>query len=292
MKKIIVVLFVVVANIAIVYAQTDREVYSSLREMGLQSLQDRKYSDALRQLKGAQGISDTDVIRQDIRRANDSIDVAFSRAEAVFKAGGNASYQRAIGMFSELLDVRKESYAYIGQCYYVIGNTILAMDYYAKGVENNDALSAYWYADRLRRTDPKNTIPKRIMLYKKALQYVGVRDSLGVEYERLNKVDSSYYWYSRSSSAFSKYNRASLLLNPSNKNKLGKIADDPYKLLEEAADSGYAPAAYYLGMLYRYRSRVKGDKDNETGWKWIECAANLGQSEAKKVLFNKNEYVK
>lgn len=273
-------------------AQSERNIYDSLREGGLRSLRDKKYSDALRQLERAKGIFNTTEINQDIARVNDSIDVAFSRAKELYNTTGDASKQMAIVMFSELTDVRPQSYSYIGLCYSIIGNTTLARDYFEKGVEHDDVLSAYWYAFLLRQTDMNNTTSKRIELYKKATGCVGVEDSLGVEYERLNEIGPAYYWFSQSSSDFSKYRRSCLLLDPDKKNKLGNITDDPYKLLEEAADSDYAPAAYYLGMLHRRNSKSKQDSVNELGWKWIERAANLGHAKAKQELLDKSKYKK
>ena len=295
MKQIIVLVIAVITfhNTAILLAQSnEKDVYTSLRKTGIQSLRNHQYADALRQLEGAKILFDTEEIRQDIKQVNDSIDSLFNIAIASYKTTSKEAVQRAIVLFSELRDVRPKAYAYIAGCYSYLGDSILATDYYQKGISKGDALSALWYAMHLRKTDPQKSTSERIRLYKKATIYESSRDSLGTEYERINRIDSAYYWYARSSSRLSKYNRASLLLNPSYEKALGSIHDDPYKLLEESANLGDAQSAYYLGMLYRYRSTTKGDNDNILGWELIEKAAQLGHSKAKSWLRNKNDYVK
>ena len=298
MKKLLVIIVAILSGM-VSLAQSERDVYNSLRKTGLKSLDNHQYAKALVQFEGAKELYNTIEIQQDIKRVNDSITAAYNRAKRVYNTYGNNAKQRAIVMFSELLDVKTESYAYIGECYYLLGDTILARDYFEKGIVKNDALSAYWYALFLRKTKPKSSISQRILLYKKVTTYVGVTDSLGIEYESLNKVDSAYFWYSKSTSILSKYNRASLLLDTANNNELKGITEDPLKLLEEVANNTNdsnktirAQAAYYLGMLYRYRSKVKGDNNNICGWQWIERAANMGHIEAKRILKNKNEYEK
>ncbi len=298
MKKSFLI-FALLLSMATVFAQTpEQDLYRTLRNAGLESLQNRKYADALRQLEGAQGIVNSDEIHRDIKRVNDSINAAFNRAKNTFYTKGDVAKQRAIVMFSELQGVRIESLAYIGESYYFMGNTILAREYFEKGIAQKDALSAYWYASMLRKIEFKNSTSRRIVLYKMATSFTGVNDSIGIEYERLNINDSAYYWYGKSNSAYSKYNRACLLLNPANASVMAGVSDNPIKLLEDVATDPSndkiirAQAAYYLGMLYRYNSRVKDDKNNTIGWQWIERAANLGHSTAKSILRDKNLYEK
>ena len=275
------------------------KVYRSFVSIGGKALRERRFSDALASFEGAMQINDSEETARLIKTVNDSIDSVYYRATRLYRRTGRQNKEKAIELFSQLQNTRRESLAYLGSCYEIIGKNDLAKKYYEDGVKKNDAQAIYWYADYLVKKEFSSSTRRRINLYKRVWSsYTNAIDSLGIEYERFGMKDSAYYWYSKSTSNFSKYNRASLLLDSQNSNKLTGVTEDPLKLLEEVANntSGSdkticAQAAYYLGLFYLLnRSKVKGDSDGVRGWKWIERAAQMGHSDAKGIVNHKNDY--
>lgn len=193
-------------------------------------------------------------------------------------------YQRLVGRSKEPLI--KPLYAHIGYCYEKRSDKELARSYYQLGIQHNESLSALRMAWYIRENKISATTEEMIELYEKASNYYAAMDSLGVEYGRLGRLNESYKWYRKSQKNFSKYNMAVYLLDASTYTQLAEEykTDDPINLLTEAADDGYAPAQYYLGLLYYYAKegeRVLRDKEKGMG---LMQKASLRYAPAKKMV--------
>ena len=266
-------------------------MYESYKDRGLTAMKEFRYSDANLFFENAQRINNTEDIKEHIKIVNDSIDSTYYRAIRLFNKKSIKNKEQAYVLFMRLLNTKRESLAYIGNCHEAMGNYSLAIKSYKDGIAKSEPLAAYLCANLLRKTDYKKSTNKRIELYKMAsLSVYESLDSLGIEYERLEKYDSAYYWYKQSNTIFSKYKRACLLLDYKSSNTLIKIKgnDDAFKLLEDIADS-YSEAAYYLGMLYLNRPHNKNDQISLKGWNLIKKAADRGHLKAKKIYKEKDK---
>lgn len=220
----------------------------------------------------------------------DSIDNVYNRA---IKLKNDKKYTLAISEFQKLIDrynqpLKSPLYAYIGYCYEGSGLGSLSELNYEMGLKYNEPLSALYLAKYIKKYDNTTTSETIIELYKKAKEYPEAMDSLGVEYARIGNVNQSYKCYKQSNTPFAKYNMASYILNSDSYPKLWTKFwhDDPIELLTEAADAGYAPAQYYLGMLYYYaREGERVEKNMTKGLKFIEKAASQGYDRAKEMLY-------
>lgn len=186
----------------------------------------------------------------------------------------------------------KPLYAHIGYCYEVRSANNenfkkLARDNYQLGIQHNENLSALRMAWFIRENNISATTEEMIELYEKAPNYYAAMDSLGVEYGRLGRLNESYKWYRKSQTNFSKYSMAVYLLDTSTYTQLSEDyrTDDPIKLLTEAADDGYAPAQYYLGILYYYaKDGERVQRDKAKGMELIQRAASSKYAPAEKKV--------
>ena len=207
-----------------------------------------------------------------LSQLQDSITNSYNKANVLRE---NKQYELAIIEYQRLIQRDKEPlvkplYAHIGYCYEARSATNesfkkLARDYYELGIQYNENYSALRMAWYIRENKISATTEEMIQLYEKAPNYYAAMNSLGVEYGRLGRLNESYKWYRKSQMNYSKYNMAVYLLDTSTYTQLAEEyrTDDPIKLLTEAADDGYAPAQYYLGLLYYYAKdgeRVQRDK--------------------------------
>ena len=191
-----------------------------------------------------------------LNQLQDSIKNSYNKANSLRE---NKQYQLAIVEYQRLIGRGKEPlikplYAHIGYCYEERSDKELAKNNYQLGIQYNETLAALRMAWYIRENKISATTKEMIELYEKAPNYYASMDSLGVEYGRLGRLNESYKWYRESQRNFSKYNMAVYLLDTSTYTQLAEEyrTDDPVKLLTEAADDGYAPAQYYLGLLYYY----------------------------------------
>ena len=207
-----------------------------------------------------------------LNQLQDSINNSYNKANALRE---KKQYELAIIEYQRLIQRDKEPlvkplYAHIGYCYEARSASNenfkkLARDNYQLGIQHKENFSALRMAWYIRENKISATTEEMIQLYEKASNYYAAMDSLGVEYGRLGRLNESYKWYRKSQMNYSKYNMAVYLLDTSTYTQLAEEyrTDDPIKLLTEAADNGYAPAQYYLGLLYYYAKegeRVKRDK--------------------------------
>lgn len=223
-----------------------------------------------------------------LNQLQDSINNSYNKANTLKE---KKQYQLAIVEYQRLVGRSKEPlikplYAHIGYCYEERSDKELARSYYQLGIQHNENLSALRMAWYIRENKISATTEEMIELYEKAPNYYAAMDSLGVEYGRLGRLNESYKWYRKSQKNFSKYNMAVYLLDESIYTQLAEEykTDDPIKLLTEAADDGYAPAQYYLGLLYYYAKdceRVLQDK--EKGMELMQ-KASLKYVPAKKMI--------
>lgn len=232
--------------------------------------------------------SNRDEYQSLLNQLQDSISNTYNKANTLKE---KKQYQLAIVEYQRLVGRGKEPlimplYAHIGYCYEERSDKELAKSYYQLGIQHNEKLSALRMAWYIRENKISVTTEEMIELYEKSLNYYAAMDSLGVEYGRLGRLNESYKWYRKSQKNFSKYNMAVYLLDEYTYTQLAEEykTDDPIKLLTEAADDGYAPAQYYLGLLYYYAKdceRVLQDK--EKGMELIQ-KASLKYAPAKKMV--------
>ncbi len=219
----------------------------------------------------------------------DSINNSYNKANTLRK---KKQYQLAIVEYQRLIGRGKEPlvkplYVHIGYCYEERSDNELARSNYQLGIQYNENLSALRMAWYIRKNKISTTTEEMIDLYKKALNYYAAMDSLGVEYARQGRLNESYKWYRKSQRSFSKYNMAVYLLDATTYTQLAEEykTDDPIKLLIESADDGYAPAQYYLGLLYYYaKDGERVQRDKEKGMELIKKASLKNYAPAKLMV--------
>lgn len=190
------------------------------------------------------------------------------------------SIELAIIEYKKLIGTNKPNvHCYIGLCNEKLKRLIPAKEEYIIGVQEKEAYAPYCLAQLIRKTDREIPMDSLASLYLRSANagYTVSMDSLSIIYKNQNKIDKSYYWFRKSHSAMGKYYMASYILDTSISENLSNEyrTDDPIKLLTESADNGYAPAQYYLGLLYYYAKegeRVK--KDKTKGMELIRKAAS------------------
>lgn len=153
MKRVFVVISILLLSF-MAKAQTE-DMYVLLRNKGLVSAKERRWADALRQLKGAQGLNNTVEISNDIKVVTDSI---YKVSERAFGLMNSEKYQEAIILFSSLEGTPKESFASVGKCYEGLGNYELAFDAYEKGKEKQEKMSFEYYNSLKRKLEPQKTL--------------------------------------------------------------------------------------------------------------------------------------
>lgn len=228
-----------------------------------------------------------------LNQLQDSINNSYNKANALRE---KKQYELAIIEYQRLIKRDKEPlikplYAHIGYCYEVRSASNenfkkLARDNYQLGIQHNENLSALRMAWYIRENKIAATTEEMIELYEKTPNYYAAMDSLGVEYGRLGRLNESYKWYRKSQRSFSKYNMAVYLLDTSTYTQLAEEyrTDDPVKLLTEAADDGFAPAQYYLGLLYYYaKDGERVQRDKAKGMELMQ-KASLKYAPAKKMV--------
>lgn len=251
-----------------VFAQ--QNTYDTIKTKAVENLRSGDFSSAKSRLELLEPFVD-DSNRKEYRillnQLQDSISNSYKKANILKVKKQHklaiVEYQRLIGRDEEPLI--KPLYAHIGHCWEAVSDNESAKRNYQLGIQYDEDLSALRMAWYIRKNKISVTTEEMIELYMKALAYYSAMDSLGVEYERLGKLNESYKWYRKSQRNFSKYNMAVYLLDTSTYTQLSEEykTDDPIELLTEAADDGYAPAQYYLGLLYYYAKdgeRVQRDK--------------------------------
>ena len=227
--------------------------------------------------------------KQLVNQLNDSIYNTYNRANDM---KNNNDYQRAIVEYQKLIGMRKEPlvsgplYAYIGYCYEARSDKELAKSNYEEGIKHNENLSALRMARFIKSNNITTTTEEMITLYEKASNYSEAMDSLGIEYFRINKINDSYKWFKASSSSFGKYKLASYLLDTTIEVQLSDEykEDNPIQFLTDAANDNYAPAQYYLGLLYYFaEDDERVPKDESKGLELINKAAKSGYEPAKRM---------
>lgn len=228
-----------------------------------------------------------------LNQLQDSINNSYSKANVL---RGKEQYELAIIEYQRLIQRDKEPlikplYAHIGYCYEARSANNesfkkLARDNYQLGIQHNEDLSVLRMAWYIRENNISATTEEMIELYEKAPYSYPAMDSLGVEYGRLGRLNESYKWYRKSQRNFSKYSMAVYLLDTSTCMQLSEEyrTDDPIKLLTDAADDGYAPAQYYLGLLYYYaKDGERVQRDRAKGMELMQRASSKYAS-AKKMV--------
>lgn len=196
------------------------------------------------------------------------INTTYNNANRLRTRQAADSLELAIIEYRKLIGTGKPNiHCYIGLCNEKLNRFTPAKEEYINGVQEGESYAPYCLAQLDRITDAKIPIDSlaSLYLYSANAGYVAAIDSLAMIYKNQNKPDKSYFWLRKSQSAMSKYYMASYLLDKSTSCKLSDEykTDDPIKLLVESAERGYAPAQYYLGLLYYYAKdgeRVQRDK--------------------------------
>lgn len=279
MKK---VLFILCCFLETAYTIAQTNTYEIIRDEVIENLGSGDLASAnsrLNLIKPYINESNDDEYKSLLNNLKDSINSTYERANTL---RDKKQFQLAIIEYQRLISRTKEPlikplYAHIGYCFEMSSENEIAKSYYQLGIQHNESLSALRMAWYIRANKTPATAKEMISLYDKAHNYYAAMDSLGVEYARLGQINESYKWYRKSQRNFSKYNMAVFLLDSNTFSQLHEEykGDDPIKLLSEAAGDGYAPAQYYLGLLYYYAKdgeRVKRDK--EKGMKLIKKASS------------------
>lgn len=271
-------------------AQND--AYNNIRDMITQDLQNRDFASAstrLNLLETYVSESNTKNYEQLVKQLEDSIFNTYNRANYM---KDNKKYQRAIVEYQKLIGMGKEPlvsaplYAYIGYCYEARSDKELAKSNYEEGIEHYESLSAFRMALFIRANSIVTTTEEIIELYEKASNYSDAKDSLGVEYSRIDKMNESYKWFKESNSNYAKYKLASYLLDTAIEVQLSDEykEDNPIQFLTDAAKDNYAPAQYYLGLLYYFaEDGERVPKDETKGLELINKAAESGYEPAKRM---------
>lgn len=290
MRKILLILSCVIISIT---AKGQNDTYSNIRNKVIEDLRISDFAAAHTRIKllvpllSDTNREDYNVLKQQLQ---DSLDNSYDRANSLRDKGqyelAIVEYQRLIGSGKKPL--KNPLYAHIGFCYEMRSDKQLAKSNYELGIQHDENLSALRMAWYIRKNKISVTTEEMINLYEKAPNYYAAMDSLGVEYARLGNLDESYRWFKKSQRNFSKYHMAVYLLDGTTNIQLAEEykADDPIKLLTEAADGGYAPAQYYLGLLYYFAK--DGDRvtqDQTKGKDLIERAADQKYGRASKMLY-------
>lgn len=288
-------LILMICSLAMTFsAFAQQNTYETIKAKAVESLRSGDFVSARSRLNLMEPCID-DLNRKEyqslLHELQDSINNSYNKANALREKKqyqlAIIEYQRLIGRDKE--PFRKPLYAHIGYCYEECSDKELARSNYQLGIQHNENLAALRMAKYIRANKISATTEEVIELYEKATTYdsLGVEyarigrlvgylldaatyydamDSLGVEYARLGRLNDSYKWYRKSQRNFSKYSMAGYLLDATTYTQLAEEfkTDDPIKLLTEAAEDGYAPAQYYLGLLYYYAKngeRVRQDKE-------------------------------
>lgn len=288
MKDLVLTLCCLVLSLS-TFAQ--QNTYEKLKSKALENILSGDFADAKSRLNLMEPDidgSNRDEYQRLLYQLQDSINNSYNKANALRVQGqyelAIVEYQRLVGRSREPLV--KPLYAHIGYCCEKRSDKELAKHYYLLGMRYNEELSVLRMAWYIRRNNISTTTEDMIELYRKASNYYEAMDSLGVEYGRLGEINESYKWYRESQTNYSKYNMAVYLLDTSTYTQLSEEyrTDDPIKLLTDAADDGYAPAQYYLGLLYYYaKDGERVQRDRAKGMELMQRASSKYAS-AKKMV--------
>lgn len=275
--------------------------YTDLRDAGIRFLNEGKFADAKFKFDGAEGLaSDTEMTEiaklQNILR--DSINAVYNTAYDLM----GRNNEKAIMMFERLFDrtgkpMHGDLFAQLGWCYGNLEMKNKQRTLFEKGLEEGEQLSAYYLARLFQRNKENISTDSLLNLYKKAVNIVSSVDSVGIIYYRKKEYNTSYSWFVKNKTVFSKYWRAKMLLDVKQQCFLNEKykADDPISYLIDAscannltfAKTENRDALFYLGMLYYYAEsgdRIKKDRDK--GRILILKARDLGHPDAKRVWYN------
>lgn len=290
MRKVLFVLCYAIISVSI-FAQEN--TYTIVRKQVVEDIYARDFAAAHTRIKllaplvSSTNENDYQALMQHLQ---DSLDISYDRANSL---KDNGKYELAIVEYQRLIGGNKKPmksplYAHIGYCYEKRSAKQLAKSSYELGIQYNENLSALRMAWYIRKNKISATTEEMIDLYEMAPNDYAAMDSLGVEYARLGRLNDSYKWFRKSNTDFSKYKMAEYLLNAAVYSQLADDykTDDPIKLLTEASDHNYAPAQYYLGLLYYFAKegdRVK--QDLSKGKFLIEQASDQRYKRASNMLY-------
>lgn len=275
--------------------------YTELRDAGKRLLNEGNFADAKFKFDGAEGLaSETEMTEiaklQNILR--DSINAVYNAAYNLM--GKND--EKAIMLFERLFDragkpMHGDLLAQLGWCYGKLEMKNKQRILFEKGLEEGEQLSAYYLARLLQHNKENVTTDSLLNLYKNAVDIASSVDSVGIIYYRKKEYNTSYSWFVKNKTVFSKYWRAKMLLDVKQQCFLNEKykADDPISYLIDAScanNLAFAKienrdALFYLGMLYYYAEL--GDKiirDREKGKILILKARDLGHPDAKRIWYN------
>lgn len=203
-----------------------------------------------------------------LEEVKSEIDATYDNANRLRKLQATDSIELAIIEYKKLIGTGKPNiHCYIGLCNEKLKRLTPAKEEYIYGVQDEETYAPYCLAQIIRKTDTKIAVDSLASLYLRSAKagYTVSIDSLAMIYKNQNHIDKSYFWFRKSQSAMSKYYMAVYILDTSTSDKISNEykTDDPIKLLTESAEDEYAPAQYYLGLLYYYAKdgeRVQRDK--------------------------------
>lgn len=224
-----------------------------------------------------------------LEEVKSEINATYDNANKLRKLQATDSIELAIIEYKKLIGTDKPNiHCYIGLCNEKLKRLTPAKEEYIHGVQEAETYAPYCLAQLIRRTDTKIAIDSLASLYLCSANagYIASIDSLAVIYKKQNQVDKSYFWFRKSQSAMSKYYMASYILDTSMSDKISNEykTDDPIELLSESAEDEYAPAQYYLGLLYYYaKDGERVQQDKEKGMELMQRASSK-YAPAKKMV--------
>lgn len=289
MKKMI---FAILCSIVISFNAFAQNTYEKIKTKAVENLREGDFIAAKSRLNLMEPYvkkSKKTEYQSLLDQLQDSINNSYNKANALREKKqyelAIIEYQRLIGKDREPLV--KPLYAHIGYCYEMRYDKELAKNSYQLGIQHDENLASLRMAWYIRKNKISVTTEEMIGFYERASNYYAAMDSLGVEYARLGDMNQSYKWFKESMQDFSMYKMASYLLDESIYDKLHAEYknDDPIKLLSDSADDGYAPAQYYLGLLYYFANNgERVSRDRVKGLEYMQKSANNGYERAKTMI--------
>lgn len=297
MRNLFVLSVILLMGVNVVHSQSNSK-YVTLRDDGISFLKKGLFADAKFKFKGAEMFASESEKKEILKLQNTLQDSVNAVYNAAYKLMGKKD-EKAVMMFERLFDKSGRPmtgglYAQMGWSYGKLKMKEKQRTLYEKGLKEGEALAAYYLATLMQENKERISTDSLLSLYKRAAYLNAAVDSIAIIYYRNSQYNMSYSWFTKSSTIFSKYWRASILLDPAKINKIDTIflSDDPIKLLSEAACADNlslakeenCDALFYLGELYYFAEpgdRVKRDRDK--GRSLILKAKVLGHLEAKRL---------
>lgn len=265
--------------------------YIEMRNDGCSLMSSGKYSDALKMFEGASGFATSTNQKNELnklkRQVRDSVSTIYDRAVKLAKnASSKQNYGDALQTFKLLLPIEgldvNNVYSWMGYCYEHLSEPYAAISQFEKGLALKESLSAKRLAQLLPKYRNIST-DSIVGLYKiAAISDKTAYDSIGDIYAKSHPY-KAFDSYKLSKTQYGRYQMASLMLCKKITNNMS-----PVTILKELSNEKYAPAQFYLGLLY-FQGSEWTTQDEKNGLNLIQSASDNGLSDAKQWLKERKE---